>query len=243
MTDVARADKAIAWLLKTYELPGSAAPRLLALAQGSTEVPISGTAISSVFDACQTHLADSLAVLPLDLIPVGARLIDLGTGLGFPGLALATARPDITVVLVDAVRKKVDAAAGLARSAKLSNVECLWGRAEEIAATDGPHSGQYDCVTARALAKLNVLAEYSAPFLRHGGCMIAWKGGPGQEELDDAEAACIELGLELLPAIALPPQKKALTRSIYVARKTAPTPEHFPRRAGSAVRKPLTSKT
>ncbi|MBJ7348053.1 MAG: class I SAM-dependent methyltransferase, partial [Thermoleophilaceae bacterium] len=134
MTDIERAEKAISWLIKTYELPESTAPQFMALAKGSTEVPISGTAVASVYDACQTHLADSLAVLPLDLIPAGARLIDLGTGLGFPGLALATARPDISVVLADAVRKKVDAAAGLARAANLSNVECLWGRAEEIAA-------------------------------------------------------------------------------------------------------------
>ena len=166
-------------------------------------------------------------------------IVDIGSGAGFPGLVLAVMLPDTQITLVDSVRKKMEAAGKFARELELTNVECVWGRAEELAAIGSPHREAYDVVTARALAQLGVLLEYAAPLLREGGHLVAWKGSPEPSELAAAEASAEILGFEEGKLTSTKPFKGSRARHFYVAQKKRPTAERFPRRAGVALKKPL----
>jgi 16S rRNA (guanine527-N7)-methyltransferase len=213
--------------------------KLEQIAEWSVGLEISGTAVKSAAEARKIHVADSLAGLEVPAIERAKSIIDIGSGAGFPGLVLAVMLPDTQIVLVDSVRKKMEAAGKFARELELENVDCVWGRAEEIAAIGSPHREAYDVVTARALAQLNVLLEYSAPLLSEHGSLVAWKGAPEQAELDAAAAAAEILGLETGELTATRPFKGSRARHFYVARKNHPTDERFPRRAGVALKKPL----
>lgn len=213
---------------------------MLCLAKQSVSAEISsGTAIASVREAVNVHIADSLAVFETGWLDDAVNLIDIGSGLGFPGLVLAAARPDLEIVLLDAARKKSDASALIARRCEVANAHAVWGRAEEIGADGSDHRERYDIVTARALAPLAVIAEYAAPLLRQGGVLIAWKGSPEAAELSAARKACKELGLESVESHICEPYPSSGRRTLWAARKIAPTPPRFPRRPGQAARSPL----
>ncbi len=211
------------------------------LAQWSVGLDISGTAIQDAAQARKIHIQDSLSGLEVAPLTAAERIIDIGSGAGFPGLVLGVALPDAQIVLLDSVRKKMEAAAQIAAEMGLSNVECVWGRAEEIAETGSPHREGYDVVTARALAPLAVLLEYAAPLLKIGGSLVAWKGSPSQEELDAARAAEAELGFETGELTETEPFQGSTARHFYVARKQFATAEKYPRRAGVALKRPLGS--
>ncbi|MGH2960000.1 MAG: 16S rRNA (guanine(527)-N(7))-methyltransferase RsmG [Solirubrobacterales bacterium] len=213
--------------------------KLERIAEWSVGLEISGTAVKSAKEARDIHVADSLAGLEIAAIQDAESIIDIGSGAGFPGLVLAVALPDAQITLVDSVRKKMEAAASFAKELELGNVECIWGRAEEIAAVGGPHREAYDVVTARALAQLGVLLEYSAPLLREDGHLVAWKGSPEPAELAAAQASGEILGFSPGELIATKPFKRSRDRHFYVAQKKAPTDPRFPRRAGVALKRPL----
>lgn len=211
---------------------------MLRLAQWSLEVEISGTAIDDLNLAVDRHIADSLVALALQQVRDSRRLADIGSGLGFPGLALAAAMPHTEVVLVDSVRKKMEAAARIAAELELTNVDCVWGRAEEIAKHGSPYREGFDTVTARALADLAVLLEYASPLLEVGGSLVAWKGSPQSSELAAAESAAPACAMSQPQAVAVSPFTGS-NRALYVAEKIGTTPAKLPRRAGMALKKPL----
>lgn len=213
--------------------------KLERIAEWSVGLEISGTAVKSAKEARDIHVADSLAGIEVAAIQDAKSIIDIGSGAGFPGLVLAVALPDAQVTLLDSVRKKMEAAARFAKELELENVECLWGRAEEIAEAGSPHREAYDVVTARALAQLGVLLEYSAPLLRESGHLVAWKGSPEPAELAAADATGAILGFSPGELTATKPFKRSRARHFYVAQKTAPTDARFPRRAGVALKRPL----
>lgn len=213
--------------------------KLARIAEWSVGLEISGTAITSREEAYDIHVRDSLSGTELPALSTAERIIDIGSGAGFPGLVLAVAFPETELVLVDSVRKKMEAAARLASELELENVECVWGRAEEIATTGSPHAGAYDAVTARALAQLNVLLEYAAPLLKVGGSLVAWKGDPSESELSAASVAAHKLGMDQGVLSAVKPFAASQSRHFFVAKKSAPTPPGFPRRAGAALKRPL----
>ena len=213
--------------------------KLEQIAEWSVGLEISGTAVKSASEARKIHVADSLSGLEIPAIQDAKSIIDIGSGAGFPGLVLAVMLPDAQITLVDSVRKKMEAAGKFARELELENVECVWGRAEEIAAIGSPHREAYDVVTARALAQLGVLLEYAAPLLREGGHLVAWKGSPEQSELAAADASADILGIEPGKLTATKPFKGSRARHFYVAQKKGPTDERFPRRAGVALKRPL----
>jgi 16S rRNA (guanine527-N7)-methyltransferase len=213
---------------------------LVELARAAVGAEISsGTSVATVVEAAQVHIADSLAVFDTDWLTGCHRMIDIGSGLGFPGLAIAAVRPEVEVTLLDGSRKKSQAAARIARRCGIANVTCIWGRAEEVAETGSPHRGRYDVVTARALAPLAVLAEYAAPLLREDGSLIAWKASPDEAEVRAGRAAAELVGLLLGEPHGVEPFAGAGGRTLWRARKVRPTPEAFPRRAGVAARSPL----
>lgn len=213
--------------------------KLERLAQWSVGLEISGTSIQSAAQARKLHIADSLAGIEIPAVRAAARIVDIGSGAGFPGLVLAAALPEKHVVLVDSVRKKMEAAAKIARELELENVECVWGRAEEIAAQGSPHREAHDVVTARALAQLNVLLEYASPLLALGGSLVAWKGAPSEVERAAASVAAKKLGFgdeALIDSAAL---GSGVARSFYVAKKQSVTPPGLPRRPGIALKRPI----
>lgn len=195
------------------------------------------TRIVEPLDVARLHLLDSLSGLPvLDGLEPG-RALDLGSGGGVPGIVLALARPDVAWTMVDSVHRKADAMRGFAAALGLGNVTVVAERAE-ILGRDPEHRERYDVVTARACAALPVLAELALPLLHRDGALLAWKGSLSEEELGAGEAAATQLGggaPEVLATglVALGDHRFVLLR------KTGPTPDRYPRRAGEAARRPI----
>lgn len=232
-------------LAKRHKLDDESLQKLLRLAEWSTALDISGTAITAAEDALDVHIADSLVGLQLPVVANAESIADIGSGMGFPGLVLAVMLPQTQVTLVDSVRKKMEEAARVARELELENVECVWSRVEELSAVGSEARAQFDVVTARALAPLAVLIEYAAPLLkdpngdRSGGSLVAWKGQPQQDELDEANRVAGLVGMAISEPIEVSPFRGSGRRSIHSATKTAPTSESIPRRPGIALRRPL----
>jgi 16S rRNA (guanine527-N7)-methyltransferase len=165
------------------------------------------------------------------------RIADIGSGAGWPGLALACALPSAHVALVESASRHCRYLERAAEAAGLENVSVVHARAE-----DWPEGiGAHDLVTARALAALPVLCEYAAPLLAEGGRLVAWKGAVEPAELADGRAAAEILGLEPAEPRRVVPYAGARDHTLHAFCKIAPTPERFPRRAGMAVKRPLSA--
>lgn len=194
------------------------------------------TAITDPQEICVKHFADSLSVLAKVEIPQDAKLIDVGTGAGFPGLALKIARPDLRVTLLDSTKKKLMVLDDISQKLEL-DVELLHKRAEE-AGQSRPYREQFDIATARAVANLAVLSEYCLPFVKVGGRFLAMKSAKTQEELDGAKKAIGQLGgrVEKVHTLQL---ETAGERTILELKKQSPTPAQYPRPSAKIARFPL----
>ncbi len=193
------------------------------------------------------HFLDSLSVLKA-LRPAGSeasgdaaprlRLIDVGSGAGFPGLPLKIVCPQLQVTLLEATGKKVKFCEHMADKLKLSGVKVVKARAEE-AGQDPAHREQYDWAVARAVAAMPTLAEYLLPLVKRGGRALALKGEDAPAETHAAAGAIKRLGgeLELLIRVELPGIVE--TRHLVVLKKIAATPPSFPRRPGVPAKSPL----
>jgi len=183
------------------------------------------------------HLLDALSALPLIDQLEPSRALDLGSGGGVPGIVLALARPGVTWVLVDSVRKKADMLAAFVDALGLGAVSVRSERAEDLGRTSAWRES-VDIVTARACAPLPVLAEYALPLLRVGGSLVAWKGPIGADELSGGDRAARRLGGGW--AEVRPTGVAALGDHRFVqVPKRSPTPEAYPRRPGEPARRPL----
>jgi len=191
------------------------------------------TAVHDRREVENVHIADSLVGLDVPAVGEAARIVDLGSGAGLPGLVLAIARPEAEVVLVESVGKKCAWLERTVTALGLENVRVVCARAEEL------DEAPFDVVTARALASLSVLCEYAAPLLREGGSLVAWKGAvDAQEDADGLHAAKV-LGLERGEVRAVAPYAGSERRTLHVFRKISPTPPGYPRRPGMAAKRPL----
>ena len=193
--------------------------------------------LTSVPEADMTirHYADSLLVLKHNLIIQNARLIDVGTGAGFPGLPLAVARRDVQVALLESKQKRCAFLQTVITALGLTNATVLCARAEDLAVP--PHRDHYDVAMARAVAPLSELAEYLLPYVRTGGQALCWKGPAVLDELASGQLASAELGgkLEQLVSLEIPGR----SHYIQVIRKLRPTPQKYPRKAGMPAKFPL----
>lgn len=194
------------------------------------------TAITDGDGILKKHFIDSLLlhVICKAQFPEGGRVLDIGSGAGFPGVPLALQRPDLRITLLDSLNKRIVFLQQLCEKLGLS-YEAVHGRAEQMA-KDEIYREQFDVVTARAVAALPTLAEYSLPFVKIGGYWIAMKG-PG-EDVQPALQAMRVLGGKLIDThrYTLPDGEE---RVIYVVKKLSPTPTKFPRNSGQIKAKPL----
>ncbi len=183
------------------------------------------------------HFLDSL--LPLreeGLFPEGARIIDVGSGAGFPGLPLAIARPDLRVTLLEAQGKRCQYLRAVCDAAKMQNVTVIQDRAETLGRAAG-HRESYDRAVARAVAPLNVLCEYLLPFVRVGGLALCWKGPAVTEEWADGQAAAAALGGETGDLIRT--EFGGAHHVLAVIRKTQETLPQYPRKNGIPAKRPI----
>ncbi len=196
------------------------------------------TAITNPADVEIRHFLDSLALVPFLGRGASGRLIDVGTGAGFPGLPLRIACPSLRVTLIEATGKKAEFCRHVVGLLGLEGIEVLHARAEDVG-QDPEHRQRYDVAVARAVAAMPVLAEYLLPLVRLGGQAIAQKGESGPAEAHGAEVAIRLLGgrLRQVTPVELPGVAEA--RYLVVVEKVAATPSIYPRRAGLPVRHPL----
>ena len=190
------------------------------------------TAVTEAEEVAAKHFADSL--LPAQLIPAGARCIDVGTGAGFPGVPLMIMRGDLKMTLLDSLRKRLTFLDALLRELNLS-AALVHMRAED-AGRDNGRRGHYDVAFTRAVAGASVLMEWTAPLLKIGGLSLMYKGPRADEELASAQHAQQLLKMETRIVDYDVPWGE---RHLIVAKKLAPTPKDYPRKAGAAAKNPL----
>ena len=196
------------------------------------------TAITEPHEVAVKHFLDSVSLVVALEIPFGARVIDVGTGAGFPGLPLKIVRDDIRLTLLDSLNKRVVFLESCAEELELEDVCCIHGRAEELGKLE-EHRQQYDIAVSRAVANLATLSEYCLPFVRVGGVFAALKGPAAQAELEGAKNA-IETLSGGNPCINLAHIADAdLAHSIVLVDKMAPTPPKYPRSGNKPLNKPL----
>ncbi len=199
------------------------------------------TAITDREGVLVRHFLDSLSclkVLPREKLAAGARVIDVGSGAGFPGLPLKIVCPAMQLTLLEATHKKVVFLRHLIRELGLRRVQVIHGRAEELGRNPA-HREQYDWAIARAVAEMSTLVEYLLPLVRVGGAMLAQKGEAAAAEVHDADAAIITLGGKVRQLVPVELRGLAETRYLVVVDKVAATPEKYPRRPGMPKKRPL----
>jgi 16S rRNA (guanine527-N7)-methyltransferase len=193
------------------------------------------TTVRSAEQAACTHIADSLVALELDAIGSAQCIADLGSGIGFPGVALAVALPAAEVSLVESQGRKCEFLERLLAGAEIENAHVVCSRVEDWRAG----ALRCDVVVARALAPQPVVLEYAAPLLRMGGALVDWRGRREQEAEDAGDRAAALLGLERMEIRRVLPFEGATDRHLHAFVKTGDTPPRFPRRAGIARKRPL----
>ena len=187
------------------------------------------------------HFLDSLTVTLAGQRLNSARIIDVGTGAGLPGMPLKILFPSIRLVLLEATAKKANFLLHLKERLDLADVEVIVGRAEEVA-----HQGRYregfDIVLSRAVAPLATLVELTLPFLKIGGRFIAQKKGSIEAEINKATGAISLLGGRLLEVKRIELDEFTDSRCLVIIEKLSPTPEKYPRRPGMPAKRPIRSQ-
>ena len=194
------------------------------------------TAITEPDEIVYKHFVDSLILLKYVDIPEGAKLIDVGTGAGFPGLALLIARPDLNITLMDSTKKKLGVIEDILSNIDLS-ANVVHSRAEE-AGKSADFREQYDFSTARAVTNLRDLSEICIPFVKQGGYFIPLKGAGAKEEIEDAKKAIDTLGGKLVKTDIFSLEACG-ERAVIHIKKISQTPPKYPRPSAQIAKKPL----
>ena len=216
------------------ELPGEAKETLCRFGQAvvkQNEV-MNLTAITQPEQVAKLHLLDSLSLLTLEDLK-NKKVIDVGCGAGFPGVPVKIACPEMQLTLLDSLGKRMNWLCEILPELGVV-AECVTGRAEEVVID---RREQYDIATSRAVARLNILLELTAPYVKVGGKVLAMKGTAAQEELAEAKNAIKRLGLKVEAVKEFPVDGTAHT--VIVLKKIAPTPPQYPRRYAKIKQSPL----
>ena len=194
------------------------------------------TAIKEDEDFINKHFVDSLTIAKY-IVNKNANIIDIGTGAGFPGIPI-NIYSNCNIVLFDSLNKRLKVLDDIIEKLQLSNIQTLHGRAEETF-RNKQHREKFDIATSRAVANLNVLAEYMLPAVKVGGICICMKAGNIEEEVEQAKKAIEILGgkIEEVEKLILP--ETDIERSIVIIRKIKSTPKNYPRKPGTPSKDPI----
>ena len=190
------------------------------------------TAITEPKDIIEKHFIDSLTILPY--IEDKQKIIDVGTGAGFPGIPINIVESNIKITLVDSLNKRINFLNEVINKLNLENIEAIHSRAEDYALK---HREQYDVAVSRAVANMSTLVEYLIPYIKIGGLAICMKGPNINEELEKSKKAIDVLGgkIEKIENFMLGDNE----RNIVIIRKIKNTPKEYPRKAGKASKEPI----
>lgn len=185
----------------------------------------------------EKHFVDSLTCFMADHIKDDMKIIDVGTGAGFPGIPMKIYKPSLKMTLLDALNKRLVFLQQVSEDLNFENVDFLHGRAEDFG-QDPDYRHQYDIVVSRAVADLPVLLEYCTPFMKVNGYFIAQKGPKVFDEVKESKTALEKLNLEVEEILAV--QTASIkAHHLLVIKKIGETPKAYPRRAGKPIKKPL----
>jgi len=193
------------------------------------------TAIEGEDEIAKLHFLDCAALLGIESFS-GKRVLDVGTGAGFPGLALKIACPDIKLVLLDSLDKRINFLRDTCERLSLDDVACIHSRAEEAPPS---YRAAFDFVTSRAVARLNLLCELCLPFVKKSGAFIAMKSTDHEDELNEAKKAIKLLGGKVERVVDYKIPGTDITHSAIVIRKVEDTPPKYPRRWAQIKKQPL----
>ncbi|UOF92786.1 16S rRNA (guanine(527)-N(7))-methyltransferase RsmG [Fodinisporobacter ferrooxydans] len=197
------------------------------------------TALTEVLDVYLKHFYDSLTLASAPSLQTRGSLLDIGAGAGFPSIPLRIVYPELQVTILDSLQKRIQFLGELILGLRISNnVSAVHGRAEDFGRRPAWRES-FDQVTARAVARLPVLAEYCLPFVKVNGCFLALKGLEGEEEAREGKSAVHQLGGEIEQVIPVDLPLQAGKRCILVIRKVKQCPKSFPRKAGVPQKRPL----
>ncbi len=199
------------------------------------------TAITEWEDVLKLHFLDSLLVCRAADLSVQSgpkKVLDLGSGAGFPGIPLKIAFPQLDLTLADSLNKRVLFLEEVIQELGFENIRAVHARAEELGHRP-EHRQQYDLVVSRAVANLSSLCEYCIPFVKVGGQFIAYKSTDIDTEFNAAQSAIRILGGSSRPVLSLPLPETDVERSFVVIEKKKNTPDRYPRKAGTPSRDPL----
>ena len=196
------------------------------------------TAITEYDDVMKKHFVDSVSLVKAYDVMGDVKLIDVGTGAGFPGLALKIAFPNLKVTLLDSLNKRIQFLDAVIEKLDLKDVDTIHGRAEDFA-KPGQLREQFDLCVSRAVANLSTLSEYCLPFVKVGGQFISYKSEKISEEMEAAEKAISLLGGKIEKQVEFILPGSDIYRNLFVIEKIKETPKKFPRKAGMPTKEPI----
>lgn len=196
------------------------------------------TAITEYEDVMKKHFIDSLSLIKAYDLNKEIKVIDVGTGAGFPGLALKIAFPNLRVTLLDSLNKRIVYLNEVINQLGLKDIETIHGRAEDFA-TKSDHREKYDLCVSRAVANLTTLSEYCLPYVNLNGYFISYKSEKTEEEIKQAKRAISMLGGKIEKQVEFILPSSDIYRNLIMIQKLDSTPKKYPRKAGLPSKEPL----
>lgn len=196
------------------------------------------TAITEYEDVLKKHFVDSVSLIQAVDVRKELILIDVGTGAGFPGLALKIAYPELKVTLLDSLQKRIQFLDAVIEKLGLEGIETIHGRAEDFAKPQKLRES-FDLCVSRAVANLSTLSEYCLPFVKVGGYFIPYKSEKIAQENEEAEKALELLGGKFERQVEFMLPSSDIYRNLFVIKKVKETPKKFPRKAGLPAKEPI----
>ncbi len=196
------------------------------------------TAITEETDVATKHFLDSISVFKSGVINEGYKVIDIGTGAGFPGIPMKIYDESLSVTLLDSLNKRITFLNEVISTLRLNNISCVHGRAEDFG-RDKAHREKYDVCVSRAVANLATLSELCLPFVKVGGYFVAMKGPKAEEEIEMGKKAIKLLGGEIVDVLSYPIEGTDLEHNMVLVKKISQISEKYPRKAPKPSKEPL----
>lgn len=196
------------------------------------------TAIKEDEEIVKKHFIDSMKVFKFQQLKNAKNIIDIGTGGGFPGIPMKIIKPDINIVLLDSLNKRINFLNEVIKEIQLDNIKTIHGRAEDFA-QDTKYREKFDVAVSRAVANLTVLSEFCIPYVKVGGYFVAMKGPAVEEEIKQSKNAIRMLGGRVEHIEKVQIEDSDFNHNLVIIKKIAKTPKVYPRKAGMVSKNPL----